>query len=255
VGALGHYLEQEGVATVQISLVREHTEALAPPRALWVPFMLGRPFGIPRHPEFQRDVLLAALRLLERENGPIIEDYPHDAPYDDLGAEPEGLVCPVSFPGRPSQGTLGEQLAAEVEQLGVWHDLAVRHRGRTTLGVTGLGIDALAAYVAAWLADSPPAPFRADLAHGDALKLACDELKAYYYEAKSVQPGRHGSAAIQRWFWHETAAGQAFVALREKAAQSTDPSMKPLALISLVPRAVDTTLQTNASIASQRSAP
>lgn len=254
-GALGHYLEQEGVATTQISLVREHTAALAPPRALWVPFMLGRPFGIPRHPEFQRDVLVAALRLLEREDGPVIEDYPHDAPYDDLGAEPEGLACPVSFPGRPSQGTLAEQLVAEVEQLGVWHDLAVRHRGRTTLGVTGLAIDALARYVGAWLEDSPPASFRAGLADGDALKLACDELKAYYYEAKSVQPGRHGSAALQQWFWHETAAGQAFVALRAMAAQSADPSMKPLALQSLVPRAVDMTLQTKPSVAHQRSAP
>lgn len=254
-GALGHYLEQEGIATTQISLVREHTEALAPPRALWVPFMLGRPFGIPRHPDFQRNVLLATLRLLERDDGPVIEDYPHDAPYDDLGAEPEGLVCPVSFPGRPSQGTLAEQLVAEVGQLAVWHDLAVRHRGRTTLGVTGLALDTLAGYVAAWLTDPPPAPFRAGLADGDALKLACDELKAYYYEAKSVQPGRHGSAAILQWFWHDTAAGQAFVALREKAAQSADPSMKPLALISLVPRAVEMSLQANASTTHRRSAP
>jgi hypothetical protein len=253
VGALGHYLEQEGIATTQISLVREHTEALSPPRALWVPFMLGRPFGVPHQPDFQRDVLLAALRLLEREQGPVIDDYAHDAPYDDLGAEPEGLACPVSFPGRPSQGTLAEQLVAEISQLGAWHDLAVRHRGRTTLGATGLGIDTIAAFVAAWLTDTPPASFRPGLSDGASLKLACDELKAYYYEAKSVQPGRHGSAAIQQWFWHETAAGQAFVALRAIAAQSTDPSMKPLAVQSLVPRAVDVSLQSAATTTNQRS--
>jgi len=232
------------VATTQVSLVREHTEALAPPRALWVPFMLGRPFGVPHDAAFQRDVLLAALRLLERDGGPVIEDYPHDAPHDDLGAEPEGLACPVSFPGRPSQGTLAEQLVAEVAQLAVWHDLAARHRGRTTLGVTGLEIDALAGYLASWLTEPPPAPFRTGLSNGAALKLACDELKAYYYEAKSVQPGRHGSAAIQGWFWHDTAAGQAFVALREKAACSADPSLKPLAVQSLVPRAVEMNLKT-----------
>lgn len=254
-GALGHYLEQEGVATTQVSLIREHTEALAPPRALWVPFMLGRPFGVPRHAEFQRNVLLAALRLLERDDGPVIEDYLHDAPYDDLGVEPESLACPVSFPGRPSQGTLAHQLVAEVTQLGVWYDLSVRHRGRTTLGITGLPIDALAGYIATWLTDSPPASFRTGLSDGAALKLACDELKAYYYEAKSVQPGRHASATIQRWFWHDTAAGQAFVTLREKAAQSADPSMKPLALQSLVPRAVEVSLQSELLIANQRSAP
>ena len=119
----------------------------------------------------------------------------------------------------------------------------MRHRERTTLGVTGLGINRVADYVAAWLTDSPPAPFREGLADGEALKLACDELKAYYYEAKSVQPGRHGSAAIQHWFWHDTAAGQAFIALRTKASQSTDPSMKPLAILSLVPRAVEMSLK------------
>jgi len=138
--------------------------------------------------------------------------------------------------------------------------LAVRHRGRTTLGATGLDIDALVGYVAAWLTDSPPALFSAALSDGAALKLACDELKAYYYEAKSVQPGRHSSAAIQQWFWHDTAAGQAFVALREKAAQSLDSSMKPLAIQSLVPRAVDVSLQSAATISAatttnQRSAP
>jgi hypothetical protein len=243
VGALGHYLEQEGIATTQISLVREHTAALAPPRALWVPFILGRPFGVPRDAGFQRGVLLAALNLLEHDHGPVLEDFPFEAPHDDLGPEPEGLVCPVSFPGRPSTGTLTDQLVAEVAQLGAWHDLALRNRGRTTLGVTGLNIDRVADYVAAWLTDSPPAPFREGLADGEALKLACDELKAYYYEAKSVQPGRHGSVAIRDWFWHDTAAGQAFIALRTKASQSADPSMKPLAILSLVPRAVEMSLK------------
>ena len=47
VGALGHYLERGGVPTTQISLIREHTERIRPPRALWVPFELGRPFGVP----------------------------------------------------------------------------------------------------------------------------------------------------------------------------------------------------------------
>ena len=60
--ALGHYLEEEGIATTQISLIREHTEAMKPPRALWVPFVLGRPFGVPNDAAFQRRVVLAALR-------------------------------------------------------------------------------------------------------------------------------------------------------------------------------------------------
>ncbi|MCH7711818.1 MAG: hypothetical protein IH903_09315, partial [Proteobacteria bacterium] len=53
--------------TTQISLIREHTEKIVPPRALWVPFELGRPFGAPDDSGFQKRVLLGALELLEAE--------------------------------------------------------------------------------------------------------------------------------------------------------------------------------------------
>ena len=79
--ALGHYIEEEGVPTVAISLVRQQTENTRPPRALWVPFELGRPFGPPNERPFQRRVVLAALRLIERPTGPVIlEDFPDDDP-------------------------------------------------------------------------------------------------------------------------------------------------------------------------------
>ena len=60
-GALGHYIEQEGVATAGLSLVRLHSEKIRPPRALWVPFELGRPLGAPNDPAFQTRVLRALL--------------------------------------------------------------------------------------------------------------------------------------------------------------------------------------------------
>ena len=241
-GALGHFLEEEGVPTTQISLVREHTAALSPPRALWVPFMLGRPFGVPHDAAFQSRVLLAALRLLEREYGPVLEDFPEDAPHVDLGEAPEDLTCPVSFPRLKSDGSLAERLVDEVSQLQAWHDVAVRHRGRTTLGVTGLTPVEIVEFLASWLTDAPRATFRADVSPMDALKRACDELKAFYYEAKSVQPGRHSSTDVQNWFWMETAAGRAFLEIRAKASQSEDPAVKSLATQSLVPRSVDEAL-------------
>ena len=66
-GGLSHYLESDGLATTQISLVREHSETMKPPRAMWVPFILGRPLGQPNDPAFQRRVLRGALELLERK--------------------------------------------------------------------------------------------------------------------------------------------------------------------------------------------
>jgi hypothetical protein len=71
-----------------------------------------------------------------------------------------------------------------------------------------------------------------------ALKLATDELKSFYYEAKAMQPGGHTSDSILRWFWLETCAGEAFLALRKRLGQEADPSFKGLATLSMVPRVV-----------------
>lgn len=241
--ALGHYLEEEGIPTTQISLVREHTVALHPPRALWVPFMLGRPFGVPGDAAFQRRVLHAALKLFERASGPVLEDYPADAPAFDTEEDLGELVCPVSFPSMSARGTLAERLADEVAQLQAWHEVAVKHRGRTTLGASGLAPSQLAAYLGSWIAGDMPGSFREGVTAGDALKLACDELRTFYYEAKSVQPGSRSSAEVQRWFWFETSAGSAILDIRAKVAQSNDAAVKALAGNSLVPRAVDLMLQ------------
>jgi hypothetical protein len=226
--------------------VREHSEALAPPRALWVPFMLGRPFGVPNDAAFQRKVLLAALQLLERESGPVLEDFSEDAPAGKLTPPPDDLACPVSFPKMKSDGTLAEKLDDEVAQLQAWHALAAKLRGRTTLGVTGLSPLQLADYLKAWLGNQPPQPFRADIPAGDALKQACDELKAFYLEAKAVQPGEHSAAGMQNWFWLETALGKTIVEIRAIAANSSEPSVKGVAVQSLIPRAIEIALKRNA---------
>jgi hypothetical protein len=226
--------------------VREHTEALAPPRALWVPFMLGRPFGVPNDAVFQQQVLLAALQLFERESGPVLEDFPLDAPHQKLTSPPENLVCPVSFPRMQTEGTLPDKLADEVSQLQAWHEVALKHRGRSTLGVTGMQPLQIVDYLSAWLDNQPPQPFRTDISPGDALKQACDELKAFYLEAKSVQPGQHSAASIQEWFWMETALAQAIVQIRAIAANSAEPSAKAVAVMSLIPRSMEAALKRTA---------
>jgi hypothetical protein len=45
---LARVLEAHGIATTSISLVREHTEKIKPPRALLVPFPFGHAFGVDR---------------------------------------------------------------------------------------------------------------------------------------------------------------------------------------------------------------
>jgi hypothetical protein len=57
-------LEQQGISTVVIQLLRKAAEKVRPPRALIVPFRHGYPLDSPNDPEKQRAVITAALSLL-----------------------------------------------------------------------------------------------------------------------------------------------------------------------------------------------
>jgi hypothetical protein len=237
VGALGHYLEEEGIPTTQISLVREHTAAISPPRALWVPFILGRPFGVPNDPTFQRRVLLAVLRLLEAPSGPVLEDYPEDAPQQDMATEAEAFACPVNF-AQPETGDDASAMQREIAELMPWHDIAVEKRGRTTTVLSGLPAEAAARYVTDFIACPELPPYRSDLTRGLALRLACEDIKAFYLEAVSVQPGERAAEEARRWFWHETAAARVFRKLHAAGLASDDESVRQCAANNLIPRAV-----------------
>ena len=245
-GALAHYFEREGIATTQISLVREHTEIMRPPRALWVPFMLGRPFGAPNAPEFQRKVLITALKLLEAEQGPVLEDFPEDAPASVHGDQMEGFACPVNLsrPGGPPGGEndITQALLDEIAQLQPWHDFALKRRGRSTMGLSGLAIDEAARFVASHVGTTPLPSYSAVMSVGEALKRACDDLKAFYFEAASAQPGNLDNNAVDQWFWRETTAGKLFLELREVCLKSAEKSMQMLGGSTLVPRAIAHTI-------------
>ena len=223
-----------------MSLVREHTAAIGAPRALWVPFILGRPFGVPGDAAFQRRVLLAALRLLEASAGPVLADFPEDAPRP-ADEELQGMACPVSFASAADDGDPGARLAREIEELAPWHDLAARRRARTTTGLSGMTMAEAARIVGSYLKGSP-APNLRGMGAGETLKIVCDDLRAYYYEAAAAQPGNPDAQAILHWFWHDTAAGRAFLALQKICVASSDKSLQVLGENSLVPRAIMHTL-------------
>jgi hypothetical protein len=50
---------------VSLTVARDVTEHVKPPRAVFVPFMMGHHFGVPFHCRLQRRIILDALRLLE----------------------------------------------------------------------------------------------------------------------------------------------------------------------------------------------
>jgi D-proline reductase (dithiol) PrdB len=79
-------IEKEGIPTIGVSIVRQYTEKVKPPRTIFVAWPFGHPFGEAFNKEQQRVVLAEVLRALYtiREPGTII-DLPYRLRGDKYG--------------------------------------------------------------------------------------------------------------------------------------------------------------------------
>ena len=253
-GALGHFIEREGVATTSISLIREHSEYMNPPRALWVPFYLGRPLGVPNDPDFQRDVLRATLNLLPTLSEHSIVDYPIEAPEESFS---DTWACPVSFE-TPDTDSLSGRLRAEAQRLAPWWLETYRARNRTLVGASAplpdestvelsvpQRIGMLAAVLLA-VAESAPIdaiPETLDESVSDLnwshqmlflLRHIVQDLRCYYQEAVAAQPGELSAAkspshhALNDWFFNDTVLGEAIIEVGRRLTEAGDPRLRIL---------------------------
>ena len=236
-GALGHYLESEGLATASISLIRLHSEKIRPPRALWVPFELGRPLGVPDDVAFQARVLRTLINLLDAPSGPVLEDYPEDVPH--AGAsDMTGMACPIRFERAAQKDeTLAGAVRREIGQLQPWFDLGRERRGRTTFGAAGLEIGAVVDVLSAWADQRPSGTATADRTPLADLKLAVEDLKAYYLESAAAQPSGMTSRDFAEWFWGETEGAKLLAAVQRACVASSDPAVRTTGTNYIIPRA------------------
>jgi D-proline reductase (dithiol) PrdB len=198
--AISYYLERAGIMTTGISLVRENAQSMQPPRSLWVSFPLGRPLGVPDDVAFQHRVITAALTLLERGQGPVLEDFPEDAPEVQLETAP---ACPVSFSKATDHSTWQGRLATELAALEPWYELGRRRRaGRSLVGVSESSIDTILEQLGEFL-DAEQLP--TDDLHW--FKHAIEDAKTYYVEALTAQPGVYVQRKVYDTLWHETQLG------------------------------------------------
>lgn len=233
--AVAYYLEDAGIATTGISLVRENTAALRPPRFLWVSFPLGRPLGLPGDPSFQRRVVLAALELLDAPAGPVLEDYPEDVPPPPADAV---VACPVSFPSRVAGNrTWTAALRNEIALLRPWHVRSVERRGRTTVGIADAPVEDLAMRLGTMLdaASGSAEALPRTLPQLQRLKHTLSDLRAFHEEAVTAQPGDMPWQEVRRVLWQESVLGDAILALRDRFRASGDPRLLAFTRV-LVPR-------------------
>jgi hypothetical protein len=231
-------MEDEGLPTTSISLIRPHTEQIKPPRALWVTFELGRPLGAPDNPAFQKRVLTALLKLLEAPSGPVLEDFLEDAPESD--DEPTVLACPVNFSRDIETDDADPLLTAlqrEMTAMRPWYDIAVKKRQRTTVGASDIEIENLGDFIYAFIKGEPPENPRSEIPLANTMKLAVEDLKAYYIEGITAQPGQTSASSktLQDWFWDDTVAGKVLLELKKVCEASPDKMMQMMGSHFIVP--------------------
>jgi len=218
-------LEVRGTPTVAIGLVRPQMEKIRPPRGLWTPFQLGRPLGEPEDPAFQQRVLLQALGLLERRDGPVIlEDFSEDPLNwsDTAGWRPPDL--PIIEPPDSAEGWRAALTREMAELRPAWQRACERY-GRTTIGLSGQVSENWPDCVARFIAgELPTVPLHNTAAL--TLRFLCDDIKAMYSEAAQADGPPPSSRQIDRWFWSRTAAGKLLVTLRSVALKSENNALQ-----------------------------
>ena len=208
--------------------MREHTERIKPPRALFVPFPFGHALGRPNDPALQHRVLGAALDLLSAPAGPVLVDFPEDA---EPGGETPGPVQASAIP----PGSVTADAVAETKDVVRLHaQWLAKNSGRTTFGLSGMPaerfdevVDFLRRFADGAEADVNGRP--AGVSLPAFIRWAADDLKSLYYESRVLSQPAATGAEIARWFWGETAAGHVLRRVRDRLDASEDPRWKAAA--------------------------
>ena len=221
---LARVFEEHGIATVAIAMVREHAAKVKPPRALFVPFFFGFALGNPNDPDQQNCVLQAAFDLLQKSEGPVLEDFPDDS---------APAIMPQASQVEADAEQVTRSAADEVTALRAFYERWVEnHGGRTAVGLCGIpqrrfrGVIRFLEACAAGddVADMDERPD--GVSRPQFIRYCVDDLKAFYYEARMEQHKDADEDSLHRWFWGSTAAGKLVADLAATLNESEDPVLK-----------------------------
>lgn len=202
---LAHVFEAAGLTTIVLASVRQVAERMAPPRALYCDFPLGRPLGKPADPEFQRDVLRRAFTLLDASE-PVLDTYP-----EAIAADETPMACAIP----PRYDPDLPPAVDEARGLRAAYDRALAKRGATSVGRT---IDADSVADALGVLDrwANGADWKEHPLPGKNTVGVCHDIRTYYEEAalELVTGPPPGGRAAEAWFFDTTEAGRTVLAAR-----------------------------------------
>jgi D-proline reductase (dithiol) PrdB len=202
VTVLGHVFEAEGLATVVLASNQGITERSRPPRALLCDFPLGRPLGRPSDPAFQRRVLDAAFSLLERTDGPVLEQFPESI-KDEADTPMACTLPPHHDPSVPVQ-------ISEARSLRPAWERTRASLQRTQVG-RRVGAEGVPEAIERFLAIAQGKPWVEQFADLDEFLQTAMDIRVYYEEA-ALGLADHVPAArsSEAWFFQRTETGRLF---------------------------------------------
>jgi hypothetical protein len=213
---IARVLEERGLSTVALSLVREHSVRIKAPRTVWVPFPFGISVGHRNDVREQRAVLDLAFSTLTASEGPVLLDF--------VAADRPERAAPIQASAVEVQAEARTiDFVAEVE--------ATRDRLHPKTGLSG--IDAkdygtlarwLARYAAGEESDYPGRP--ADVEPLPFIRFAVEDLRVMYALDRMHLKPDESSDDRQLWLLGATAFGIFLRTLRDYLEASDDPKVK-----------------------------
>ena len=214
VSTLSHVFEAAGLACCPIVSILPMAEAIAPPRALYAEFPLGRPLGRPGDIAFQRRVLDAAFGLLEVTESPTLVRFGeaiHDTVDDAASCPLPPRIDPDAHPAVDEARGLRP----------AWERTRDANGGHTQVGRI-IGPDQVPEAIAAVAAIADGARWDTVDFGGDPATVLMD-IRSYYEEA-ALALSDHVPAArsVESWYYRTTATGET-LARFHAAVTDADP--------------------------------
>ena len=232
---LAHFFESYGFSTVLVGFVKEHIQAIKPPRALWLNFPMGRPLGKPNDAEYQKKVIRSAFSLFDSSSGPVLEDFPDIIPVKNGRM---GYALPVELVMKKNEigdvDIILKEIENEIQDLKQAYDNAISDRGRTTVGASEMSISDFAPFIAIFVKGDIPKSPRKGLGTIPQLKLVVEDLQAYYTEAVTHRDGIDDFEKIGSWFWEKTKAGRLILSLEAVSLESENRVLRQIVDMSLI---------------------
>ena len=214
------------MTTTGIVLIEEHAQRVKPPRMLAVPFFFGNALGEAGNPDYQHRVLQATFDLLDRDQGPVLEQLPDDMIPD--------ILIQGSETSNESQEK-GLNAADELTSLRPYYEQwSNAHGGRTAVGASAIPqrrfrglVRFLEGYASGEELDMKERP--QDFTVPQFIRHCVNDLKAFYYEARMVQRPDCAAREIHEWFWSEAAMGALVVAVADRMREDEDAEVRAVA--------------------------